>query len=530
MAEAQKAPARPWTPTEKPGDASYTSPVVFHGDHRVGDAEEDSGSEVSWEDENVPQSGESTGGKGVVGLETSRPQPLRFRSSYTLREDAAASAPEAQIYQPYRQSQPPSAPTTDISQSLKPQRSSQALNVERAAQLPSQNAYQLSLNFESPSSDKIPVFGAQANPKGPNKEHDDTQLPSNNPYRLSLGTRSESTEGLLVTSKRVSQMPTTASSDDLLIKPHRSSQALLTESPESTPIANPQPPSDTPNTQPTSSQPSSKPQPAPQAPHIKADDDLPSITGTSTRPISILLINPNSTKSMTTRCLDSIASTLPSNVTVYGFTASRPAPTAIESQTDAIMSTAACARAILPIASKYDAFLVACFSHHPLIAALREQLMQPVIGIMEASLYASRMCGGKFGIVTTGIRSSLLHDASVKSVYGLGAYSVGTESSRLGVLELESRSSEEVVGRLTMAAQRLQAKGAECICLGCAGMTDLQKACQDAVGMHDRVAMVVDGVAMGVHFLSGLVRENLGTAKGGGYNIASGHKTLKREH
>lgn len=265
-----------------------------------------------------------------------------------------------------------------------------------------------------------------------------------------------------------------------------------------------------------------------QTPQVENNSDLPSVTGKSSRQISIniLLINPNSTKSMTDRCLESIQDTLPINVTVYGFTPSRPAPTAIESQTDAIMSTAACMKAIMPIASKYDAFLVACFSHHPLIAALREQLMQPVIGIMEASIYASRMCGSKFGIVTTGIRSMHLLDAQVKNTYGMEAFSVGTESSRMSVLELESRPEEEVEDRLAKAATKLQIRGADCICLGCAGMTDMHKACQDAVGMHDRVAMVIDGVNMGVHFLIGLVRENLGTAKGGKYNTLSGHKAL----
>lgn len=142
-------------------------------------------------------------------------------------------------------------------------------------------------------------------------------------------------------------------------------------------------------------------------------------------------------------------------------------------------------------------------------------------------MYAARMCGSKLGIVTTSVRSMLLHDASVKNVYGLGSFSVGTESSRLGVLELESRPGEEVQERLAMAARKLQMRGADCICLGCAGMTDLQKACQDAVGMHHRVAMVIDGVALGVHFLVGLVRESLGTAKGGVYNNASRHTSVK---
>lgn len=119
-----------------------------------------------------------------------------------------------------------------------------------------------------------------------------------------------------------------------------------------------------------------------------------------------------------------------------------------------------------------------------------------------------------------------LLDAAVKNVYGMSDFSVGTESSRMGVLELESRSEEEVEEKLAKTATKLQIRGADCICLGCAGMTNMQRACQDAVGMHDRVAMVIDGVNMGIHFLIGLVRENLGTAKGGKYNTMSGHKAL----
>ena len=138
---------------------------------------------------------------------------------------------------------------------------------------------------------------------------------------------------------------------------------------------------------------------------------------------------------------------------------------------------------------------------------------------MEASLYASRMCGGKFGILTTGLRSAVLHDQSVKTIYGLGGFSVGAESVGLGVLDLEN-DVEEVQERLAVTARRLQARGADCICLGCAGMTEMQEVCREAVGMRERKAMVVDGVAMGVHFLIGLVREGLGTAKGGAYRSA----------
>lgn len=251
---------------------------------------------------------------------------------------------------------------------------------------------------------------------------------------------------------------------------------------------------------------------------------LPSVTGSSTRPISILLINPNSTPSMTEACLRSIAATMPPYVTVHGFTAPPTAPSAIEGRADAVLSAADCFRALHPVVAEqaFDAFLVACFSAHPLIAMLREEFTQPAIGIMEAALYASRMCGDKLGVLTTGQRSRFLHADATQTVYGLGApFSVGCEAADVAVLELEARPRDEVYAGLVRAARALVDRGADCICLGCAGMTEMQQVCQEAVGMRQREVMVVDGVATGVQFLVGLVREGLGTAKRGSYRSSA---------
>jgi Asp/Glu/hydantoin racemase len=162
--------------------------------------------------------------------------------------------------------------------------------------------------------------------------------------------------------------------------------------------------------------------------------ELPSVTGTSTRTINILLINPNGTSSMTGACLRSLETTLPPYCTVTGLTSPHPTPSAIEGHLDGVLSAAAAIRAVIPIASKYDAFLVACFSAHPLINALREELSGPVIGIMEASLYAARMLGGRLGVVATGGRSKIMHEDAIR-YYGLEGFSVGCETTNLGVLE-----------------------------------------------------------------------------------------------
>ncbi|KAJ5128921.1 uncharacterized protein N7443_006034 [Penicillium atrosanguineum] len=252
----------------------------------------------------------------------------------------------------------------------------------------------------------------------------------------------------------------------------------------------------------------------------QTESPLPTVSGPpSLQGINILLVNPNSTEYMTKDCLKAIAPNLPPNVTVHGFTAPRPSPTAIESQTDAILSSEACLRAIKPIAHNYDAFLVACFRAHPLIAVLKEEFIQPVLGIMEAAMYAARILGERMGILCMSARSGLVHGRAV-SAYGFSEYFVGCEAVQLGVLELESRPKEEVHEVISNAMNRLvRDKGADCILLGCAGMAEMRSICEAVV--EETGVRVLDGVGLGVQFLTGLIRERLGTAKSGFYMDAS---------
>ncbi|EME86797.1 uncharacterized protein MYCFIDRAFT_77383 [Pseudocercospora fijiensis CIRAD86] len=222
--------------------------------------------------------------------------------------------------------------------------------------------------------------------------------------------------------------------------------------------------------------------------------------------IRILLCNPNATQSMTDSCLKSLFSTLAPDVSVIGFTGpSNIAPTAIEGLFDSVLSAAACARALLPIQKQesYDAILVACYSNHPLIPMLREEFEIPVIGIMEASLLAARTLGARFGIVATSQRSKVMHQDSVK-VYGMEGICAGIESCDLGVLDLERLPRRQVVDVMRKVARKLVGQGAEVLTLGCAGMTDMKSAVEEAV--VEEGVQVVDGVVAGVQHLVGIVR------------------------
>lgn len=142
----------------------------------------------------------------------------------------------------------------------------------------------------------------------------------------------------------------------------------------------------------------------------------------------------------------------------------------------------------------------------------------PVIGIMEASLYAARLLGSRIGVVATSQRSKLGLENSVHD-YGLSAFSAGVVSTGLSVLDLEQKPQAEVLDLVGEAARTLvEEKGADCILLGCAGMVEMVGRCQEVVGGR---ATVVDGVGVGVQFLVGFCREGLRTAKGGVYASAA---------
>jgi Asp/Glu/hydantoin racemase len=232
--------------------------------------------------------------------------------------------------------------------------------------------------------------------------------------------------------------------------------------------------------------------------------------------IKILLINPNATPTMTNSCLAMLQSQLPPDVDVTGFTASGQdgAPSAIEGHVDNVLSSAASFRAILSVADQYDAFLVACYSDHALTNMLREEFDQPSIGIMEASLLAAKSLGGRFGIVATGGRSKYSLQDSVRK-YGLDAYCAGVRSCNIGVLDLERKPEAEILAIMCRVAKDLaEEDGADVITLGCAGMSRLKAAVEEAAG--DGV-QVIDGVLAGVQILTGLVRMGGRTAKRGIY-------------
>lgn len=223
----------------------------------------------------------------------------------------------------------------------------------------------------------------------------------------------------------------------------------------------------------------------------------------------ILLINPNTSEEFTKRIQD-IA-------TQYAAPGTSPivinptvGPKSIESIYEEQLSSLATLECALQHKDDFDGFVIACYSDHPAIYALREIIEKPVLGIAEASMYVACMVGYKFSIVSTEEQwEPLLWDA-VRH-YGLADRCASVRSTRMPVLELESASPEATYQSILRASQQaLDEDDAEVICLGCAGMAtgDLDERLQKALGVP-----VLDGVVCAVKLLEGLIGYGLSTSK-----------------
>ncbi len=223
--------------------------------------------------------------------------------------------------------------------------------------------------------------------------------------------------------------------------------------------------------------------------------------------MNILLINPNTSEEFTNR-IQKIANDFALPTTNPVAVNPNTGPKSIESIYDELLSSLGTLDVAIANLDKFDAFVIACYSDHPTIYALREITEKPVLGIAEASMYIACMVGYKFSIVTTNEEwEPLLWDAVRR--YGLAERCASVRSTRMPVLALESASPEETYQMILKTAQlAIVEDDAEVICLGCAGMAGLDKRLQEELGIP-----VLDGVVGALKLLEGLVGYGISTSK-----------------
>ncbi len=222
--------------------------------------------------------------------------------------------------------------------------------------------------------------------------------------------------------------------------------------------------------------------------------------------LRILLVNSN-TSAVTTAQVASAARALAPDVE---FTAieSRYGPAGIGGRADIVISALATFEAALEAAPGHDAVVVACFSD-PGLAALREVLDMPVVGIGESSCLTATMLGARFSIVAPGARvAPLLQEA----VHAAGL------SSRFGGVTLVDDSIIHAADRIPLlvegVARAVATQGAEAVVLGGAVFAGLAQ----AVAQASQVPVVGSVEAAVVQALA-LCRLRAGRSAVGSYSV-----------
>lgn len=229
------------------------------------------------------------------------------------------------------------------------------------------------------------------------------------------------------------------------------------------------------------------------------------------KPLRILLINPNSTQSMTEQAERSARSAALATTVIETFNPT-DTPRSIEGHADEAMAVPSMLKAIRDGETRgIDAYVIACFDD-PGLNAAREIAGGPVFGICQAAIQVAMTIAKRFSIVTTLPRSvpiieDLVHD------YGAGHRCRRVRSIDMPVLALEE-DLNHTEHMLVAEIQRAKTEDhAEAIILGCAGMSELCERLEQHCGLP-----VIDGVTAAVKLAEAFVSGGYRTSKIGAYD------------
>ncbi len=184
----------------------------------------------------------------------------------------------------------------------------------------------------------------------------------------------------------------------------------------------------------------------------------------------IIIINPNSTASMTEAMVRTARETCP-NSSIEGWT-SHDGPPAIQGPEDG----RACVPALLKLVQKASdagaqAIVIGCFDDTGLDEAMSIADC-PVIGIGQAAYHLAALAGDRFSVITTLPISAPVLEENIKA-YGLGHHLGHVHSCGVPVLALETEFESSAKRVLDEIANIQAVDNVQSIVLGCAGMVHI---------------------------------------------------------
>lgn len=226
-------------------------------------------------------------------------------------------------------------------------------------------------------------------------------------------------------------------------------------------------------------------------------------------PMRILVVNPNTTASMTAK-IAAAARAFAAPGTEIVAVNPQMGPASIEGYYDEAFALPGLLQEIAKgAAAGADGAVIACFDDTGLDAA-RALAAFPVAGICEAGLAAAGMIATRISVVTTLARSVTPIEHLVRR-YGFSERA-RVHAADIPVLSLEDPSSNASALLREKIAEAIASDRSDAVVLGCAGMADLARDLSGEFGMP-----VVDGVSAAVKMIEALAGLGLRTSKAGAY-------------
>jgi allantoin racemase len=192
----------------------------------------------------------------------------------------------------------------------------------------------------------------------------------------------------------------------------------------------------------------------------------------------ILVINPNSTSSVTRAIDDSIAPLRMSGGPEIDCLTLDEGPPGVESQTDADSVILPLCRVIREQEVDAAAFVIACFSDPGLFSA-REATQKPVLGIAECGILTALTLGHRFGVISI-LAGAVPRHLRYIAAMGVNQRLAGDLPIGLGVTELGDERA--TLTRMVDVGRRLRDQhGADVLVMGCAGMARYRDQLEDTV-------------------------------------------------
>lgn len=222
----------------------------------------------------------------------------------------------------------------------------------------------------------------------------------------------------------------------------------------------------------------------------------------------ILLINPNTTEAVTQRMAEAARRVAAPDVEIETTTA-RFGPQIIGSRVETAVAAAAVVER-LSQADGFDAAIVGA-SVDPGLAAAREMLDVPVIGITEAALHAACLLGGRVGAIVMSANSDTIL-REMAAAYGLGTRLAAVYTLPITPLELLA-DLDAATRAIAAAADTMVANdGVDTIALIGAVMAGMAYVVQPAVRVP-----VLEGVSAAVGLAEALVRLRVSPPRAGSF-------------